>query len=144
MLVICTGNICRSPYGEYKLRKLLPELNITSAGLDTDMHRLTGKPADSVAVRVAAESQIDLRQHRAKQVTEEMVNQYDVILVMEQSHMEAICDYFPNIRHKVFMFSQWVGASCIEDPYRRGELSFRMAFTLLDDAAEAWVRKWSV
>lgn len=106
VLVICTGNICRSPYGEYKLRKLLPELNITSAGLDTDMHRLTGKPADSVAVRVAAESQIDLRQHRAKQVTEEMVNQYDVILVMEQSHMEAICDYFPeHPPQSVYVFS---------------------------------------
>ncbi len=143
ILVICTGNICRSPYGEYKLRKLFPELSVTSAGLETDLHRLTGKPADSVAVRVAAESQIDLRRHRAKQLTDVMVEQHDIILAMERKHMEAICDYFPDIRHKVFMFSQCIGESCIEDPYRRGELSFRLAFNEIDDAAEAWVRKWS-
>nr|WP_165314143.1 low molecular weight protein-tyrosine-phosphatase [Vibrio ziniensis]QIH44491.1 low molecular weight phosphotyrosine protein phosphatase [Vibrio ziniensis] len=142
MLVICTGNICRSPYGEYKLRKLFPELTISSAGLDTDINRLVGKRADSVAVRIAEESQIDLRSHRAKQLTEHMLQSNDFILVMEAKHMESICDTFPSIKHKVFMFSHWVGATAIEDPYKRGELNFRLAFTLIDDAAEAWVEKW--
>ncbi len=142
VLVVCTGNICRSPYGEYRLRKLVPGLTVTSAGLEADRNRLTGKPADSVAVRIAAESQIDLRRHRAKQVTEELVNQNEIILVMEQSHKELLCDAFPHVARKVFLFSHWIGDSSIEDPYRRGELSFRLAFNQIDDAAEAWARKW--
>ncbi len=142
VLVVCTGNICRSPYGEYKLKELLPEFTFNSAGLDSDINRLSGKRADPVAVRVAAESQIDLRSHRAKQLTDEMVEQHDVILVMDTKHMEAISDYYPNIQDKVFMFTQLVDASSIEDPYKRGELFFRLAFNQIDEAAEAWVTRW--
>ncbi len=141
VLVVCTGNICRSPYGEFKLRQLLPDCIISSAGLDAEKNRLVGKHADSVAIRVAAESQIALRNHRARQLTDEMVEKNDVILVMEKKHMDAICDYFPALRYKVFMFSQPTDNADIEDPYKRGELSFRLAFNLIDDAAEGWMIK---
>ncbi len=142
VLVVCTANICRSPYGEFKLRQLLPDFTISSAGLDTDRNRLVGKSADSVAVRVAAESLVDLKSHRARQLTDDMVDQNDVILVMEKKHMDTICDYFPTLRHKVFLFSFPIDNSDIEDPYKKGELSFRLAFNFIDDAAEGWMMKW--
>ncbi|MFV0448214.1 MAG: low molecular weight phosphotyrosine protein phosphatase [Vibrio sp.] len=142
ILVICSGNLCRSPYGEYKLKDLLPEFTIHSAGLDVERKRLSGKRADAVAVRVADEFQIDLRRHRAKQLTGEMVEQHDVLLVMDKQHMAAICDCFPNMSDKVFMFTECIDSSCIEDPYKRGDLSFRLAFNQIDDAAEAWMRHW--
>ncbi len=144
ILVICTCNICRSPYGEYKLRSLLPSFTITSAGLDTDMNRLAGKPADSVAIKIAAESQINLRTHRAKQLTEEMIEYHDVVLGMDRKHMELLSEYFPSYKEKIYMFSDSIDGLPIEDPYRKGELYFRLTFNRIDDAAEAWAKKWGI
>lgn len=128
-------------WGERKLRKLLPDLKVTSAGLEAENHRLEGRPADPVASKVAAESRVDLCNHKAKQITSELVDEYDVILVMDRMQLDLLCEYFPGAIHKAFLFSQWVGAVSIADPYRRGELAFRMAFNLIDDAAEAWAGK---
>lgn len=114
---------------------------MTSAGLEAEAHRLEGKPADSVAFKVAAESRIDLFDHKAKQITGELVEEYDVILVMERTQLDVLCRSFPGAVCKAFLFSQWIGAISIDDPYRRGELAFRMAFNLIDDAAEAWAKK---
>ncbi|MDF5612440.1 low molecular weight phosphotyrosine protein phosphatase, partial [Vibrio parahaemolyticus] len=45
ILVVCVGNICRSPTGERLLQQLLPDKQISSAGIAVEKSRLTGKPA---------------------------------------------------------------------------------------------------
>ncbi len=141
VLVVCSGNICRSPYAEYTLRKLFPELNVASAGLIVTISRLEDKSADRTAIQIAAESGIDLSTHKARQLTEQLINEYDVILVMEREQLEELCDYYPSASYKAFLFSQWNGATDIEDPYRKSDLTFRLVFNQIDDAAQEWGRK---
>ena len=79
ILVVCIGNICRSPIGEHLLRHYLPTQKIASAGVNA----LVGYPADPNTVIVAEKRGIDLSNHIARQLTAELCNEYDLILVMD-------------------------------------------------------------
>ena len=88
ILVVCVGNICRSPVAEYlfkdRLKHLGKEIFIESAGLGA----LTGKPAHPDAIQTVS-SQLDLTPHIAQQLTAELIVKHDLILVMEEGHITA-------------------------------------------------------
>ena len=96
ILVVCTGNICRSPIGERYLRKVLPNKKIDSAGTGA----LIDHPADESAIKIAGKYGISLEGHRGRQFTSSMGRQYDLILVMEKSHIEQIGRMAPEARVK--------------------------------------------
>lgn len=141
ILVVCVGNICRSPTGEYILKNLLPGKQIDSAGIAVEKSELTGKPADSMAAQVAAEHGINLERHASRQLTETMASEYDLILVMEKGHIEAVCKIAPTARGKTMLFGQWIGQKDILDPYKQSREAFDFTWSLLDEAAKAWVSK---
>ena len=89
ILMVCTGNICRSPMAEGLLRHMLsdkwkPKVHIHSAGT----HGLDDQPAASFAIQAAAEMGVDISGHR--QLTPEIAKDADLILVMEPFHREII------------------------------------------------------
>ena len=137
ILVVCVGNICRSPSGEYLLKNLLPNKHIASAGVGA----LVGKPADKMATVVAAENGISLEGHVAQQLTSELCRDYDLILVMEKGHIEAVSNIAPEARGKTMLFGQWIGQKDIPDPYRQSREAFDHAYGLIEDAAKAWAKK---
>ncbi|PMI08515.1 phosphotyrosine protein phosphatase, partial [Vibrio splendidus] len=98
ILVVCVGNICRSPTGERVLQKLLPNKEVASAGIAAEKSRLIGKPADDTAILIAAENGVDVENHQSQQVTPQLCAQYDLILVMEKGHLEALTQISPEAR----------------------------------------------
>ncbi len=141
ILVVCVGNICRSPTGERLLNKLLPNRTVHSAGFEAKKSGLVGKPADALALQVAAEHGLELADHQAKQLTPELCAQYDLILVMEKAHKEALTQIAPEARGKTLLFGQWIGQRDIPDPYRQSREAFDHAYKLIDEAAHAWAEK---
>jgi protein-tyrosine phosphatase len=141
ILVVCVGNICRSPTGERLLQQLLPEKKIASAGIGTEKSGLTGKPADEMATKIAAEHGIDITTHQAQQLTSELCSHYDLILVMEKNHIDALTNIAPEARGKAMLFGQWIGQKNIPDPYRQSREAFDFAFDLIEQAAHAWAKK---
>ncbi|UXI00518.1 protein tyrosine phosphatase [Photobacterium sp. TY1-4] len=137
ILVVCVGNICRSPSGEYLLKQLLPGKEIASAGVGA----LVGKPADKMAAEVAEGHGISLEGHEAQQLTGELCQQYDLILVMEKGHIEAVTKIAPEARGKTMLFGQWIGQKDIPDPYRQSREAFDFAYGLIEEAAMAWAKK---
>lgn len=141
ILVVCVGNICRSPTGERALQKLLPEKHIASAGIAAEKSGLVGKSADNMATELAAENGVDLTGHQAQQLTSSLCAQYDLILVMEKGHMEALTSIAPEARGKTMLFGQWIGQQDIPDPFRQSREAFEHAYQLIEKSAEAWAKK---
>ncbi|MDG2050007.1 MAG: low molecular weight phosphotyrosine protein phosphatase, partial [Myxococcota bacterium] len=86
VLVICHGNICRSPFAEILLQTIEPGLSVRSAGLAA-----SGRdPAEPAAIRVASEFGIDLSEHRSTRLTQSEVEWADLILGMEGQHIASV------------------------------------------------------
>ena len=141
ILVVCVGNICRSPSGERILQVKLPNKQIASAGVGTAKSGLVSKPADKMAAEVALDHGYSLDGHQAQQVTSELCRDYDLILVMEKGHIDAVTRIAPEARGKTMLFGQWIGQQDIPDPYRQSKEAFDHAYELIEKAADAWAKK---
>ncbi|SNY64078.1 low molecular weight protein-tyrosine-phosphatase Wzb [Enterobacter sp. CC120223-11] len=140
ILVVCVGNICRSPTAERLLKHHLPSLDVESAGLGA----LVGKGADESAASVAAAHQISLDGHCARQLSSKMCREYDLILTMEKSHIARLCELAPEMRGKVMLFGHWDNEREIPDPYRKSRDAFEAVYHLLDQSASQWAQALKV
>ncbi|EFM0751977.1 low molecular weight phosphotyrosine protein phosphatase [Salmonella enterica subsp. enterica serovar Bredeney] len=134
VLVVCTGNICRSPLGEALLRQLLPGKRIASAGT----RALAGQAADGCTAGIAASHGVSLTGHRARQFTPALGQQFDLILVMAPAHREYIAAIAPALRGKTLFFGHWIGTQTIPDPYGCGEAVSEAVYRLIARAARCW------
>lgn len=137
VLVVCVGNICRSPLGERILQAALPGVTVTSAGIGA----LVGQGADPLAAEVAAERGLSLDGHVARQFTPEMGAAQDLILVMEPGHKEALTRLAPALSGRVMLFDQWTGARGVADPYQRSREFHAAIHDEIAAAAAGWARR---
>src|SRR3546814_5479400 len=88
ILIVCVGNICRSPTAEALFAHRLSgqDLTISSAGIGA----LVGNPMDKTAHEVLQDNGLELPAHCARQVDSHMLHQADLILAMEHSHIQHI------------------------------------------------------
>lgn len=138
ILVVCVGNICRSPMGEALLRARLQERNITvsSAGLGA----LTGYPADPMAQTLMHEKDIDISAHRARQFGAEHLREAELILVMESWQQREIEKNFPPARGRVYRLGHWGGFD-IADPYRKPRAAFEQALLEIERGIDEWIKR---
>jgi len=136
ILVVCVGNICRSPTGERLLQQLLPEKEITSAGVGA----LVGYPMDELAAEIASQHGLDPSGHVARQLTPEICQQADIILAMSNRNIEKIYQISPESRGKVMLYGRWMDDTEIPDPYRREWIVYEQAFELLEEGAKTWLQ----
>ena len=78
ILVVCVGNICRSPIAEALLKDQYPSKHIDSAGLGA----LVGNPVDPNSQEVMNPFDIDMSNHIAKQINEQLVMTADLIFTI--------------------------------------------------------------
>jgi protein-tyrosine phosphatase len=114
ILMVCTGNTCRSPMAETLARKLIggrlgcePDevgdhgVMVASAGLAA----MVGGRASPQAVDVMAAAGLDLSQHETQPLTEQLVRHADVILTMTRSHREAVLTQWPDAAPRTKLLS---------------------------------------
>jgi len=115
ILFLCTGNICRSPMAEGIFKKYLAEklccrvddldsigYKVTSAGIIG----MSGFPASDEAVTACATKGIDIRAHRNRGLSEELINESDFIYAMGQVHLRKILDLRPDAASKCVLLAQ--------------------------------------
>ncbi len=136
ILVLCVGNICRSPIGERLLKKHMPEKTIDSAGIQA----LVGQTADEQACKISSRHDLDLSGHIAKQVSKKNLHDADLILVMERIHMDYVYHMSPEAQGKTLLYGHWNSHKEISDPYRKSDEAFELIFHSLEKSAKAWVK----
>ena len=137
ILVVCVGNICRSPTGEALLKKLLPHKDIRSAGVQA----LVGHVADKQKKKVSLIRGVEMQEHVAAQLDIQMCQEADLILVMETSHINAVENICPTVRGKVMLFGQWLSNKEIADPYRQSDDMFELVYQQIEAAANKLAAK---
>ncbi|HGF5825389.1 TPA: protein tyrosine phosphatase [Klebsiella pneumoniae] len=137
ILVVCTGNICRSPIGERILKQLLPTMQVDSAGTAA----LIDHNADNSAIKIAKKHGISLEGHQGKQFTAKLARNYDLILAMEKIHINQIEKIAPEARGKTMLFGHWLENRDIPDPYRKSDEAFASVFVLIQRSSQLWVEK---
>jgi protein-tyrosine phosphatase len=138
ILVVCAGNICRSPTGEYLLKDKLPDsdIKVSSAGLTA----LVGKGAEATATSIALTNNIDMSNHKGRQLNSALIAENDLILVMEERHLSDLLGQYPQARGKTFLLGKWINDTEIPDPYRQSHEAFEHVYQLIDRACSAWTK----
>ena len=123
VLFVCTANLYRSPLAAAFLKD---ELKDTPGGIKCEIDSAgtwttSGALIPSQTIEDANRFGLDVRTHKSKQVTAELLSQYDLILVMETGHKEALRIEFPDQSKKVHLLSEVVDGLIydIPDPFTR-------------------------
>ena len=143
VIILCTGNICRSPMAAGLLRHAVQSRGrgprVDSAGLAA----LSGEPPDPIAVRLLAERGIDIRAHVAKQATEDLLRAQSLILTMERAQQEFVETAWPAFHGRVYRWGEWQGFD-VPDPYGEDEAAFRDSLAALDRGLTDWKKKMGI
>ena len=146
VLIVCTGNICRSPTGEGVLRHLAGRRGlegrvvVRSAGTH-DYH--LGECPDARTLKHAKRRGYDLSAQRAMQVAREHFDEFDYILAMDRGHLRELRAIAPQgARARLGMFlepsARWKGED-VPDPYYGGPEGFERVLDMVEEAAERWL-----
>jgi len=137
ILVVCVGNICRSPMAEAILKDALSKTyHVSSAGIGA----LVGHKADAKAIQLMMARGLDISPHRACQLNNEMIRKADLILVMELAHKMDIEAREPSAKGKIFRLGEW-GGHDIPDPYQLDLKAFESALAQIDQGVSQWIKK---
>lgn len=90
VIFVCTGNTCRSVMAEYLARRIASDRSLTIEIGSAGTAAWDGAPASDGALLVSLEHDIDLSPHRARLLTRELLENYDLILAMGPHHLERI------------------------------------------------------
>lgn len=141
VLMVCMGNICRSPTAEAVFRQqiadagLAEHIQVASAGTH-NYH--PGKPADARSARHAAQRGVDLSAHKARQLVDDDFQTMDMILVMDWDNLaltQAMCppEHLAKVR-RLMEFARSTQATVVPDPYLGGPAGFEEVLDLVEDA----------
>ena len=133
VLVICHGNLCRSPFAAALLRRVVPRrgVRVDSAGFVGP-----GRPSPPHAVAAAGPYGVDLSTHRSELLTPNRVGAADVIVVMDPAQRREICDRFGRARRDVLVLGDFdpdpVEARTIRDPVEQPLVVFEESYARIE------------
>jgi protein-tyrosine phosphatase len=142
VLFVCMGNICRSPTAEGVFRKVLaeraPELDVEIDSAGTHGYHAGAAP-DPRACRAAERRGVDLKSLRARRVTEEDFERFELVLAMDEQNREFLLELSPpeyRDRIRLFMdFAPHLARREVPDPYYGGSTGFEHVLDLVEEAA---------
>lgn len=139
IVVICDGNICRSPTAAAMLANGLAGQGkqVSSAGLIA----VVGHDMDDTARQVAEACGLICPQHEARQLDARAASEAELMLVMEKRQRNEVIRRFPVASGKVFLLSHWSGGDDIPDPYRRDRETFEYVYKLLERGSQDWLAR---
>ena len=129
VLVVCTGNICRSPYTERLLRVAFARIGaalgpgwaegveVTSAGT----HAMVGRGIEPPMAALAEAKRVPASGHTARQLDERLIDEADLVLAATRDHRRDTVRMLPRASRHVFALGEF--ARLLEDAAQAGAIS---------------------
>ena len=143
ILMVCLGNICRSPLAHGIMDKILPKCYVDSAG--TGSYHM-GSPPDPRSIQVAQDNGIDISHQSARQFQSTDFMEFDHIFVMDRQNYR---DVIAKANHQVdidkvelLCEAAGLGMRPVPDPYYGGDEGFQNVFGLVKKACHRIAEQW--
>jgi protein-tyrosine phosphatase len=140
VLMVCAGNICRSPMAEGLLRARFAgraDASVASAGITA----LVGRSAHPIAQELMARRGIDISGHRARQLSVELATGHELVLVMEGRHVRDVEMMFPVTKGRVRRLGEF-GNFDVEYPFGEERADFARALALIERGLDDFDRSF--
>ena len=140
VLMVCLGNICRSPLAHGIFQNLVADQNIKVDSAGTANYH-TGAAPDPRSIEIATIHGIDISRQKARQFVVEDFDQFDYIYVMDYSNQQNVLRLARNDqdRAKVHLL---LGDAEVEDPYYGGKEGFSVVFNKIQKACQHIIEQW--
>ena len=146
VLFVCTGNICRSPTAEGVFRQMLREegLECSVSALSAGTHGYhLGEAPDQRTQQAAARRGYDLSDLRAKKISQQDFENFDLILAMDRNNLELLCGLSPTERadrlHLFMDYSKLFEGEEVPDPYYGLGQGFDRVLDMVEDGARGLI-----
>lgn len=150
ILFVCTGNTCRSPMAEGIFRKYLAEklqcnvddlgkmgYKVKSAGIIGS----SGFPASAEAVIACVAMGVDIKAHRNKALSKELIEESDIIFAMEQIHRDRVIALVPKAANKCLLLA---GDTGVPDPIGQSQQFYNNCAKLIERAVQKRIGEFEI
>lgn len=140
VLMVCLGNICRSPLAEGILKSKVDSSKVWVDSAGTGGWHV-GELPDSRSIEIARRNQINISDQRCRKFKEDDFEEFDLIYVMDKSNRDDVLNLASNKLHKSkvkLILNELSPETDLEvpDPYYGGDRGFQNVFEMLNDACE--------
>jgi len=144
IMMICAGNMCRSPFAEYYMRMRLQKLDIHAECFSRGLLAMPGRKVPTMALKVGKDFGVDMSTHTSQTLLTPDINRAALIMVMEQDQRQHLSKMQPLSIGKVFLLSQPLGGKKVDDPMGKDEAYFHNVYAEITQMVDAWLERFGV
>lgn len=144
ILMICAGNMCRSPFAERYMRLRFEQAGVYAECFSRGLLAMPGRKVPDTALKVAQEFGVDLSEHVSQPLLAPDLDRAAIVMVMEPEQRQHLGKMRPAQIGKYMMLSQLGGGEKIPDPMGRDEDFYKGVYQQISKHVDNWVARFGI